>query len=90
MARGFLFGSVLGRLYGRRWLLLLLGHGRDSIRLDVGNLFPQLDDLSFHLRIATALPNSLEVGFDFTVKFQATTTGAVHPWVLNYIAAQLP
>lgn len=66
MARVFLFGSMLSRLY-RRWLLL--GHGRGSIGLDAGNLLPQLDDLSFHLRIATAFPDSLEVGFDFAVKF---------------------
>lgn len=77
---------LLGRLNRRQRCRLRLRH---SPSLHSSNLLSQLDDLAFHLGVATAFPNPFEVGFDFTIQLQTTTSGAIRPRVLNNITSEL-
>ena len=49
----------------------------------------QLDDFAFHLRIATALPDAPEVGFDLALELQATASAAGGEGLLNDVATKL-
>lgn len=69
--------------------LLRLRHGRDGVRLNICDLLSEFDYFPFHFRIPAALPDSLEVGFNFTIKFQSTTPRARRVGVLNHIASKL-
>lgn len=54
-----------------------------------GDLFSELDDLSFHLGVAAALPHSLKIRLDLAVQLESPTSGAISPWILDYIASKL-
>jgi hypothetical protein len=54
-----------------------------------GNLFPQFDDLSLHLRIAATLSDPLEVRLNLAIQFESTTPRTIRPRVLNNIASKL-
>lgn len=78
---GLLLGSQLTRMNRLLWI--------DGAGVVGRNLFPQLDDFALHLGVAAALADSLEVGFNFAVEFQSTTSGTVGPGVLSHIASKL-
>lgn len=78
----FKLRSQLGQL--KR--LVRLRHG---VCLDICDLLSEFDYFPFHFRIPTAFPDSLKVGFNFTVKLQSTTPRASRVGVLDNIASKL-
>lgn len=79
-------------IHRRRLRIAHRGIDRRSLRLDgrrllIGDLFPQLDNLSFHLSVPAPLADSLEVGLDLAVELQPATTRADREWVLDNVAS---
>jgi hypothetical protein len=63
-----------------------IGLGRSGL---FGDLFSQLDNLSFHFRIARPFANSLEVFLHLAREVEPATSGADGERILHHIAAKL-
>jgi hypothetical protein len=65
-----------------------LGAGRGR-NVGTSDEFPQFNDLALHFRVPTPLPDASEVGFDFAVQFQSTTSAAGGERILYNVAPEL-
>jgi hypothetical protein len=80
---------ILGHVYRRLRPTLHchpIGLGRSCL---FGDLFSQLNDLSFHFRIARPLAHSLEVLLDLAREVEPATSGADGERILHDIASEL-
>ena len=81
--RAWVNGHAILRLDGG------VGGSRARRRLLTRQLPPQLDDLSFHLRVFAALPHALKVRFDLALQLETAAARADREGFLDDVATEL-